>query len=42
MSTASDALDFRKLFEESPGMYLVLNPKLIIVAVSDAYLREPR
>jgi PAS domain S-box-containing protein len=39
MSTASDALDFRKLFEESPGLYLVLNPKLIIVAVSDAYLR---
>lgn len=39
MSTASDALDFRKLFEESPGLYLVLNPKLIVVAVSDAYLR---
>jgi anti-anti-sigma regulatory factor len=31
--------DFRKLFESAPGCYLVLNPDLTIVAVSDAYLR---
>jgi signal transduction histidine kinase/ActR/RegA family two-component response regulator len=27
------------LFESAPGLYLVLNPELIIVAASDAYLR---
>jgi signal transduction histidine kinase len=31
--------DFRKLFESAPGLYLVLLPNLIIVAVSDAYLQ---
>ncbi len=31
--------DFRKLFESAPGLYLVLQPDLSIVAVSDAYLR---
>ncbi|HEY0433123.1 MAG TPA: PAS domain-containing protein, partial [Chitinophagaceae bacterium] len=31
--------DFKKLFESSPGLYLVLSPTLEIVAVSDAYLR---
>lgn len=31
--------DFRRLFESSPGLYLVLSPELIIVAASDAYLR---
>src|SRR5690349_9654621 len=31
--------DFRKLFEAAPGLYLVLDPALVIVAVSDAYLR---
>ena len=31
--------DFRTLFEASPGCYLVLTPDLIIVAVSDAYVR---
>jgi serine phosphatase RsbU (regulator of sigma subunit)/anti-sigma regulatory factor (Ser/Thr protein kinase) len=31
--------DFRTLFESAPGLYLVLTPQLIIVAVSDAYLR---
>ena len=31
--------DFRALFESAPGCYLVLDPDLVIVAVSDAYLR---
>jgi signal transduction histidine kinase/CheY-like chemotaxis protein len=31
--------DFRALFEGAPGLYLVLDPDLRIVAVSDAYLR---
>lgn len=31
--------DFKKLFESAPGRYLILNPDLIIVAVSDSYLR---
>jgi signal transduction histidine kinase/ActR/RegA family two-component response regulator len=31
--------DFRSLFESAPGLYLVLDPDLVIVAVSDAYLR---
>lgn len=30
--------DFRLLFESLPGLYLVLDPGLLIVAVSDAYL----
>ena len=30
--------DFRALFEAGPGLYLVLDPELRIVAVSDAYL----
>src|SRR5439155_272581 len=30
--------DFRTLFETAPGLYLVLDPDLQIVAVSDAYL----
>ncbi|WP_439623479.1 ATP-binding protein [Shinella sp.] len=30
--------DFRMLFESAPGLYLVLDRNLIIVAVSDAYL----
>jgi signal transduction histidine kinase/CheY-like chemotaxis protein len=33
------ALDFRALFDATPGNYLVLGPDLIIVAVNDAYLR---
>jgi signal transduction histidine kinase/CheY-like chemotaxis protein len=32
-------LDFRSLFESAPGCFLVLDPELVIVAVSDAYLR---
>ena len=31
-------LDYRGLFEAVPGLYLVLDPELRIVAVSDAYL----
>jgi signal transduction histidine kinase len=30
--------DFRQLFEAAPGLYLVLDPDLTIVAVSEAYL----
>jgi two-component system sensor histidine kinase/response regulator len=30
--------DFRRLFEGAPGLYLVLDPQLTIVAVSNAYL----
>jgi signal transduction histidine kinase/CheY-like chemotaxis protein len=30
--------DFRALFESAPGLYLVLDPDLTIVAVSNAYL----
>src|SRR6187549_1397082 len=32
-------VDFRALFQDAPGAYLVLAPDLTIVAVSDAYLR---
>jgi signal transduction histidine kinase/DNA-binding NarL/FixJ family response regulator len=31
-------LDFRSLFESTPGCYLVLDRELVIVAVSDAYM----
>src|SRR3982074_2802886 len=30
--------DFKALFESGPGLYLILDPDLTIVAVSDAYL----
>jgi len=30
--------DFRALFESAPSSYLVLNPDLRILAVSEAYL----
>ncbi|HJW62450.1 MAG TPA: PAS domain-containing protein, partial [Actinomycetes bacterium] len=33
-------LDFKSLFEAAPGSYLVLDPDLVIVAASDAYLEE--
>lgn len=32
-------IDYKLLFESAPGLYLVLTPDFIIVAVSDAYLR---
>lgn len=34
----ADVVDFRALFEAAPGRYLVLDPDLVIVAASDAYL----
>jgi signal transduction histidine kinase/DNA-binding response OmpR family regulator len=42
MSCASDDTDFRLLFESAPGLFLVLNPDLTIIAVSDAYLRATK
>ena len=36
---AGAAVDFRVLFESTPGLYLVLDTGLRIVAASDAYLR---
>lgn len=35
-------MDFRTLFEATPSPYLVLDPKLVIVAVNDAYLNATR
>jgi signal transduction histidine kinase/CheY-like chemotaxis protein len=32
-------VDFKSLFEAAPGAYLVLDPDLLIVAVTDPYLR---
>lgn len=32
------AVDFEAVFEQAPGLYLILDPGLRIVAVSDAYL----
>lgn len=37
-SMGSEGVDFRALFEAAPGSFLVLDPELRIVAVSDAYL----
>jgi len=34
--------DFRALFESAPGLYLVLNPDLVIVAASEAYLESTK
>ena len=39
---ARQAPDFRILFEALPGAYCVLDPDLVIIAVSDAYLRDTR
>jgi signal transduction histidine kinase len=39
MSLISQDPDFKALFEGAPGLYLVLEPNLRIVAVSDAYLQ---
>ena len=33
------ALDFRAVFESTPGLYLILAPDLTIVAVNDAYAK---
>lgn len=37
-SGAPGGPDFKKLFERSPGLYLILDPSLKIIAVTDAYL----
>lgn len=37
--SATNAPDFQLLFEAAPGLYLVLDTDLNIIAVSDAYLR---
>ncbi len=37
MDRATPEPDFRALFEDAPGLYLVLDPALKIVAVSNAY-----
>ncbi|HTI71004.1 MAG TPA: ATP-binding protein [Candidatus Limnocylindria bacterium] len=37
LAPSSQGPDFRALFEAIPGLYLVLNPQLHIVAVSNAY-----
>ncbi len=34
-----ETMDFQRLFEAVPGLYLVLDPELRIVAVTDAYAR---
>lgn len=31
--------DYKSIFESAPGLYLVLNPEMTIVAVSEAYLQ---
>jgi signal transduction histidine kinase len=38
MSQLTDPV-FQRLFEKAPGLYLVLNPELTIVAVSDNYMK---
>jgi signal transduction histidine kinase/CheY-like chemotaxis protein len=39
---AGQGPDFRILFEALPGAYCVLDPDLVIIAASDAYLRDTR
>ncbi len=39
MRGSEPSVDFRMLFEAAPGLYLVLDNALVIVAVSDAYLK---
>lgn len=39
MPSSISVPDFRLLFESAPGLYLVLSPKLHIVAASEAYLQ---
>lgn len=38
-SEPADTPDFKTLFEQAPGLYLVLTPAFKIVAVSDAYAK---
>ena len=37
VDAATAGVDFRALFKSAPNLYLVLDPDLRIVAVSDAY-----
>ena len=39
LSPMADSVDFRLLFESTPGAYLVLDPDFRIVAVTNEYLR---
>jgi len=39
MPAVQEHVDFKLLFERSPGLYLVLDPELRIAAASDAYCR---
>ncbi|HKH22325.1 MAG TPA: ATP-binding protein [Solirubrobacterales bacterium] len=39
MASAVRETDFQALFESAPGLYLVLDPELRIVAATDAYLK---
>ena len=39
LSKLPETPDFQTLFQSAPGLYLVLSPDFIIVAVSEAYLR---
>src|ERR1700722_10445422 len=39
---AGQGPDFRAVFEALPGAYCLLDPDLVIVAASDAYLRDTR
>lgn len=41
-SITTEPADFRAIFRELPGLYLLLSPDLTIVAASDAYLRATR
>ena len=38
MREPPSGIDFRRLFEATPGPYLILAPDFTIVAVNDAYL----
>jgi len=42
MSHSVPAEDFRALFKDAPGLYLVLRPDLTIAAVSNAYARATK
>ncbi len=39
MNAAAHPLDYNRVFDALPGLYLLLDPQLRIVGVSDAYLR---
>ena len=42
MDTMPPKLDFRALIDGAPDPYLILDPQLVIVAVTDAYLRATK